>query len=117
MNYILAWQSVLYCKDTCVIAKVVGSEMGGKNYNELVSEEVKCVVRDFCGEFPANKAVFMVMPANGGFSRLFLFPFYTFLLNYSFMRNRSMCKLIRLLLKKTLYKKYCTTDPCDNRIP
>ena len=82
MNYILAWQSVLRREGACTVAKVVGSETGGKSHNELVSEEVKRAVRDFRGEFPANKAVSMVMPANGGFSGVLLFPFYALLLNH-----------------------------------
>ena len=58
------------------------SEMGGKNYNELVSEEVKRAVRDFRGKFPANKVIFIVIPVNGDFFKVFLFLFYTFLFNY-----------------------------------
>ena len=58
----------------------MGSETGGKSYNELVLEEVKHAVRDFYGEFLANRAVFIVMPANNGFFKVLLFPFYTFLL-------------------------------------
>ena len=66
----------------CVVAKVVGSETGGRSHNELVLEEVKCAVCDFRGEFPANRAVFMVMPANGGFFGVLLFLFYALLLDH-----------------------------------
>ena len=56
--------------------------MGGRSHNELVLEEVKRAVRDFRGKLPANKAVFMVMPANGGFSGVLLFSFYALLLDH-----------------------------------
>ena len=50
-----------------------------RGYDELVSEEIKRAVRDFRGEFPANKAVFIIMPANSGFSGvLFFFILYPF---------------------------------------
>ena len=56
--------------------------MGGKSHNKLVSKEVKRAVCDFRGEFPANKVVFIVIPANNGFSGVLLFLFYTFLFNH-----------------------------------
>ena len=82
MNYILTWQFILRRESAYAIAKVVGSETGGKSHNELISEEIKRAVRDFYSKFPANKAVSIIMPANSGFSGVLLFPFYTLLLNH-----------------------------------
>ena len=82
MNYILIWQSVLRRKGAYVVAKVVGFKLCGKGYNELVSEEVKRAVRDIRGEFPTEKAVFIVIPANKSFSGVLLFLFYLLLLNH-----------------------------------
>ena len=78
----LARQPVLRCKGACTDAKVVSSETGRRSHDELVSKEVKRAVRDIRGKVPSNKAVFMVMPANGSFSGVLLFPFYLLLLNY-----------------------------------
>ena len=82
MNYILVWQSVLRCEGACAVVKVVGSKPCGRGYDELVLEEVKRAVRDIRGEFPTERVVFMVMPANGSFLGVFLFLFYFFLLDH-----------------------------------
>ena len=78
----LAWQSVLRREGACAVAKVVGSKPCGRGHDELVSEEVERAVRDIRGEFPTERAVSMVMPANGSFSGVLLFPFYLLLLDH-----------------------------------
>ena len=60
----------------------MGFKLYERGHNELVLEEIKCAVYDFHSEFPANRVVFMIIPANNCFIRVFLFLFYTFLLNH-----------------------------------
>ena len=78
----LARQSVLRREGARTVAQVVGSETGRRSHDELVSEEVKRAVRDLRGEIPTNRAVSMVMSANGGFFGVLLFPFYALLLDH-----------------------------------
>ena len=74
MNYILAWQSVLRCEGACVVAKVVGSETGGRSHNELVLEEVKRAVHDFRVDSLVLLTISVRLAGNGNSSpRAFLF--------------------------------------------
>ena len=78
----LARQSVLRRKGACAATEVVSSEMGRRSHDELISKEVERAVRDIRGKFPSNRAVSMVMPANGRFFCVLMFPFDALLLDH-----------------------------------
>ena len=78
----LARQFVLRRESARTVAEVMGSKPCGRGHDELVSKEIQRAVRDLRGEFPTKRAISMVMPANGSFSGVLLFPFYFLLLDH-----------------------------------